>query len=100
MATPPLTHIALTVRDLSVSVPWYESILGAEPVLDEDTDPDMHHTVYLMGNGTLLGLHQHQTAAPPEREPRTARHGALRRSAGARAQGDRPRADPSTEAWP
>ena len=67
MTTPPLAHIALTVRDLSVSVPWYESILGAEPVLDEDTDPDMHHTVYLMGNGTLLGLHQHQTAAPPER---------------------------------
>ena len=67
MTTPPLAHIALTVRDLSVSVPWYEAILGAEPVLDEDTDPDLHHTVYLMGNGTLLGLHQHGTPAPPEK---------------------------------
>lgn len=65
MATfPPLTHIALTVRDLSVSVPWYEALFDAEPVIDEDTDPDMHHTVYLLGNGTLLGLHQHGTAAP------------------------------------
>ncbi|MBV8387416.1 MAG: VOC family protein [Acidimicrobiia bacterium] len=65
MATfPPLTHVALTVRDLSVSVPWYEALLDAEPVIDEDTDPDMHHTVYLLGNGTLLGLHQHGTAAP------------------------------------
>ncbi len=64
---PPLTHVALTVRDLSVSVPWYEALLDAKPVLDEDTDPDFHHTVYLLGNGTLLGLHQHQTAAPAER---------------------------------
>ena len=61
---PPLTHVALTVRDLSVSVPWYEALLGAKPVLDEDTDPDMHHNVYLLAGGTLLGLHQHKTPAP------------------------------------
>jgi glyoxylase I family protein len=61
---PALTHVALTVRDLSVSVPWYEKLFGSKPVLDEDTDPDMHHTVYLMGN-TLVGLHQHKTPAPP-----------------------------------
>src|SRR5829696_4244754 len=64
---PPLTHVALTVQDLSVSVPWYESLFEAKPVLDEDTDPDMHHTVYLFGNGTLVGLHQHKTPAPKER---------------------------------
>src|SRR4029453_5030784 len=62
---PPITHVALTVRDLSVSVPWYEALLGAEPALDEDTDPDFHHTVYLLGN-TLLGLHQHKAPAPDE----------------------------------
>ena len=61
---PPITHVALTVRDLAVSVPWYEQLLSAESVLDEDTDPDMHHTVYLVGGGMLLGLHQHRTAAP------------------------------------
>jgi len=66
-AFPPLTHVALTVRDLSVSRPWYEELLDAEPVLDEDTDPDMHHTVYLAGGGTLIGLHQHDNPAPPER---------------------------------
>jgi glyoxylase I family protein len=65
--SPPLTHVALTVRDLSVSVPWYQALLDAEPVLDEDTDPDFHHTVYLLGNNTLLGLHQHQEPAPAER---------------------------------
>src|SRR5215211_666865 len=58
---PPITHVAITVRDLSASVPWYEALLDAKPVLDEDTDPDMHHTVYLLGNSTLLGLHQHKT---------------------------------------
>jgi catechol 2,3-dioxygenase-like lactoylglutathione lyase family enzyme len=64
-AFPPITHVALTVRDLAVSVPWYEALLDAKPVLDEDTDPGFHHTVYLLGN-TLLGLHQHTTPAPDE----------------------------------
>jgi catechol-2,3-dioxygenase len=63
---PPLTHVALTVRDLSVSVPWYEALLDAKPVLDEDTDGGFHHTVYLLGNGTLIGLHQHEQTAPAE----------------------------------
>src|SRR3954468_6742382 len=63
---PPLTHVALTVRDLSVSVPWYGALFDADPVLDEDTDPGFHPTVYLLGNGTLFGLHQHQQAAPSE----------------------------------
>jgi glyoxylase I family protein len=62
---PPITHVALTIRDLSVSASWYEALFDAEPVIDEDTDPDMHHTVFMIG-GTLLGLHQHQHAAPPE----------------------------------
>jgi len=62
---PPLTHVALTVRDLSVSVPWYEALLDTEPVIDEDTDPDLHHTVYLIGN-TLIGLHQHKQPVPDE----------------------------------
>ncbi len=65
--TPPIHHVALTVRDLAISVPWYEAVLGAQPVMDENTDAGYHHTVYLMANDTLLGLHQHETTAPPER---------------------------------
>ena len=64
---PPLTHVALTVRDLSVSVPWYGALFDGEPVIDEDTDPDLHHTVYLVGQGTLIGLHQHGRPAAAER---------------------------------
>jgi glyoxylase I family protein len=63
---PPLTHVALTVRDLTVSVPWYEALFDAKPVLDEDTVHDLHHVVYLVGNGNLFALHQHGTPAPAE----------------------------------
>ena len=35
-------------------------------MLDEDTDPDFRHTVYLFGGNTLFGLHQHGTPAPEE----------------------------------
>jgi catechol-2,3-dioxygenase len=55
-AFPPIAHVALTARDLSVSVPWYTELIGAEPVLDEDTGP-FRHVVWMI-NGTLLGLHQ------------------------------------------
>lgn len=58
MTFPSLTHVALTVTDLSVSVPWYTRLFGAEPVLDEDTGP-FRHVVWALG-GTLLGLHQHR----------------------------------------
>ena len=80
---PPLTHVALTVRDLSVSAPWYEALFDSEPVIDEDTDPDLHHTVYLVGGGALIGLHQHGTTAPARRdgrrsEPHQGRHRRLR----------------------
>ena len=62
----PITHVALTVRDLAVSVPWYEALFDADAVLDEDTEPKMHHTVFLIGGGMLVGLHQHDHSAPPE----------------------------------
>jgi catechol 2,3-dioxygenase-like lactoylglutathione lyase family enzyme len=57
-STPTLgaiTHVALTVRDIDVSVPWYTALIGAPPVLDEDTGP-FRHAVFALG-GTLLGLH-------------------------------------------
>jgi catechol 2,3-dioxygenase-like lactoylglutathione lyase family enzyme len=63
---PPLNHVALTVRDLTVSAPWYEALFGAGPVIDEDTEPNFHHTVWVVGTGTLIGLHQHSTPTPVE----------------------------------
>ena len=53
---PGVTHVAVTVSDLSASVPWYTRLFGSEPVLDEDTGP-FRHVVYALGAGQLFGLH-------------------------------------------
>jgi catechol-2,3-dioxygenase len=47
----------LTVSDLDVSVPWYQRLFDATPVLDEDTGT-FRHVVWLVGATTLVGLHQ------------------------------------------
>jgi glyoxylase I family protein len=54
---PAITHVALTVSDLSVSVPWYERLFDVKPVLDEDTGP-FRHVVWQLGGQTLVGLHE------------------------------------------
>jgi catechol-2,3-dioxygenase len=59
MAFPALNHVALTVRDLEVSGPWYRALIGADPVLDEHTDTGFRHLVWAFDNGTLFGIHQH-----------------------------------------
>jgi glyoxylase I family protein len=53
---PTITHVALTVSDLTRSVPWYERLFDAKAVLDEDTGP-FRHVVWAIGS-TLVGLHQ------------------------------------------
>jgi glyoxylase I family protein len=52
---PAVTHVAVTVTDLSVSVPWYNRLFGADPVLDEDTGP-FRHVVWAIGD-MLYSLH-------------------------------------------
>ena len=59
MAFPALNHVALTVRDLGVSRPWYQALIGADPVLDEHTDAGFRHLVWAFDNGTLFGIHHH-----------------------------------------
>jgi glyoxylase I family protein len=54
---PGFTHVAVTVKDLSVSVPWYAQLFGSDAVLDEDTGP-FRHVVFALGGGVLFGLHQ------------------------------------------
>jgi catechol-2,3-dioxygenase len=61
MPFPALNHVALTVSDLSVSAPWYQELIGAEPVLDEHTDAGYRHVVWSFENGTLFGIHQHDS---------------------------------------
>ena len=63
---PPLNHVAVTVRDLSVSTPWYSTLLGAEPIADQDSGDGFHHAVWTLPNGTLFGLHAHTQPAAAE----------------------------------
>jgi glyoxylase I family protein len=60
-----LTHVALTVRDVSVSRPWYRALLGDDPVVDEDTG-EFINVVWAFADGTVFGLHQHTRRAPDE----------------------------------
>ena len=62
---PSIGHVAVTVKDLAVSRPWYQALVGTEPVLDEPTGGGFHHTVFSIG-GTLIGLHQHPTVDPTD----------------------------------
>ena len=52
---PPFTHVVITVTDLKVSVPWYQRLIGSEPVLDQDVGM-FRHTVFALGD-QLLSLH-------------------------------------------
>jgi catechol-2,3-dioxygenase len=66
MTVSALNHVAVTVRDLSVSGPWYEALIGAPPLLDEHTDGGFRHLVWALDDGTLFGIHQHDQSAPGE----------------------------------
>jgi catechol-2,3-dioxygenase len=56
MTFPGITHVAVTVTDMSVSAPWYSRLFGADAVLDEDTGP-FRHVVFALDGGMLFGLH-------------------------------------------
>jgi glyoxylase I family protein len=54
---PAITHVALTVKDLGRSVPFYEQLFGAKPIMDGDAGP-FRHVVWMLGGQTLVGLHE------------------------------------------
>lgn len=67
MTFPGINHVAITVRDINVSGPWYRQLFGADPVIDEHTDAGFRHLVWMLDRGTLFGIHQHERSAPDER---------------------------------
>jgi catechol 2,3-dioxygenase-like lactoylglutathione lyase family enzyme len=67
MTFPALNHVAVTVRDMEISGPWYRALFEADPILDEHTDAGFRHLVWLLDGGTVFGIHQHELPAPDER---------------------------------
>jgi catechol 2,3-dioxygenase-like lactoylglutathione lyase family enzyme len=65
-AFPALNHVAITVRDVAVSGPWYRTLIGTDPVLDEHTDAGFRHVVWAFDGGSLFGIHQHDRGADDE----------------------------------
>ncbi len=51
-------HVALTVVDLTVSIPFYEKVLGASPAATM-TDGPFTRRVFALPGGQGLGLTQH-----------------------------------------
>lgn len=52
-------HVALTVTDLAVSLPFYERLLGMPPATTM-TDGPFHRRVFALPGGQGLGLTQHE----------------------------------------
>jgi glyoxylase I family protein len=58
-------HVGLTVTDLEVSRQWYQRLLNAAPILDEEVPavPDRHQgfrkVVFVLPGGFVLGLVAH-----------------------------------------
>jgi catechol-2,3-dioxygenase len=67
MSVPTLNHVAVTVRDIDISSPWYRRLLGADPLTDEHDDAGYRHQVWLLDGGTVFGIHQHDHQAPDEK---------------------------------
>jgi catechol 2,3-dioxygenase-like lactoylglutathione lyase family enzyme len=56
MAFPALNHVAITVRNIAVSGPWYRNLLGADPILDEHTDAGRAELEYWVTRLGELGI--------------------------------------------
>lgn len=67
-AFPSFHHVALSVSDLSVSQPWYEKLIGAEPAMTLDDGP-FHRKVFALPGGQLLGLTQHDAVTGDSFDP-------------------------------
>lgn len=63
---PALGHVALSVTDLAVSVPFYESVIGAAPAI-KLSDDTFSRQVFALPGGQLLGLTQHNGARSDDR---------------------------------
>lgn len=63
-----INHIALTVTDLAVSVPFYEKLLESSPVTTM-TDGPFTRRVFALPGGQRLGLTQHANGSGTSFDP-------------------------------
>ncbi len=63
---PAVHHVAMSVRDLSVSEPFYVKLFGTEPAMTLSDGP-FQRRVFALADGQLFGLTQHDTARSDDR---------------------------------
>lgn len=63
---PAIHHVAMSVRDLSVSEPFYTRLLGTEPAMTLADGP-FRRRVFALADGQLFGLTQHDAARGEDR---------------------------------
>jgi catechol-2,3-dioxygenase len=54
---PRIGHVALTVKDLNHSVPWYEKLFGSKLLMEGD-EGAFRHCVWMIGDNTIISLHE------------------------------------------
>ena len=65
-STPAVHHVAMSVRDLGVSEPFYVKLFGAEPAMTLSDGP-FRRRVFALAGGQLFGLTQHETVSSDDR---------------------------------
>ncbi|NYD38975.1 VOC family protein [Actinomycetospora corticicola] len=63
---PAVHHVAMSVRDLSVSEPFYSKLFGAEPAMTLSDGP-FRRRVFALADGQLFGLTQHDGVSSDDR---------------------------------
>lgn len=64
--TPSISHVALSVTDLAVSLPWYQSLFAAEPAMSLNDGP-FQRRVFALADGQLFGITAHDAARSGDR---------------------------------
>ena len=67
MAFPPLEPCRFDRARPDGQRPWYKSLLGMDPLVDEHTETGYRHLVWQFGNGSFFGTHEHDHAADGDR---------------------------------
>lgn len=65
-AIPAIHHVAMSVRDLEVSEPFYTSLFGTEPAMTLADGP-FRRRVFALADGQLFGLTQHEATQTDDR---------------------------------